>query len=76
MPPDDAIRLRHMFEAARSAQEFASGRARGDLASDKMLVFALAPAIEIVGEAASRISRETRLAVSSIPWAKIVAMRN
>jgi uncharacterized protein with HEPN domain len=52
MPPDDAVRLRHMFEAARSAQEFASGRARDDLASDKMLVFALVRAIEIVGEAA------------------------
>jgi len=41
-----------------------------------MLVFALVRAIEIVGEAASRISPETRLAISSIPWAKIVAMRN
>ena len=58
-----------MIDAARSAQEFASGRTRDDLASDKMLVFALVRAIEVVGEAASRISPETRLAIP-------VAMRN
>jgi uncharacterized protein with HEPN domain len=76
MPPDDAIRLRHMLDAARSAQEFATGRSRGDLATDKMLTFAVVRAIEILGEAASRISAETRLAEPSIPWAEIVAMRN
>jgi uncharacterized protein with HEPN domain len=41
-----------------------------------MLLFAVVRAIEIVGEAASRISAETRLATPSIPWAEIVAMRN
>ena len=76
MRPDDAIRLRHMPDAARSAQEFAAGRSRGDLETDKMLLFAVVRAIEIVGEAASRISAETRSATPSIPWPEIVAMRN
>jgi uncharacterized protein with HEPN domain len=65
-----------MLDAARSAQEFAAGRSRGDLENHKMLLFAVVRAIEIVGEAASRISAETRLATPSIPWAEIVAMRN
>jgi len=47
-----------MFEAALSAQEFASGRTRTDLTSDRMLFFALVRAIEIVGEAASRVSTD------------------
>jgi uncharacterized protein with HEPN domain len=67
MRPDDAIRLRHMLDATRSAQEFVAGRSRGDLATDKMLLFAVVRAIEVVGEAASRISAETRLATPSIP---------
>ena len=41
-----------------------------------MLLFALVQAIQIVGEAASRISQETRTAASSVPWARIIGMRN
>jgi uncharacterized protein with HEPN domain len=32
--------------------------------------------LEIVGEAASQISPETRSDVAGIPWPKIIAMRN
>ena len=32
--------------------------------------------MEIIGEAASRISAETRAANPAVPWASIVAMRN
>ena len=38
-----------------------------------MLVFALVRAIEIVGEAASKKTRE---AAADIPWSLIVSMRN
>ena len=41
-----------------------------------MLAFALARAIEIVGEAATRISPETRDRHPQIPWADIIGMRH
>jgi uncharacterized protein with HEPN domain len=41
-----------------------------------MLSFALTRAIEIVGEAASRISTETRDLHPDIPWADIIGMRH
>ena len=41
-----------------------------------MLSFALARAIEIVGEAASKVSATTRLSSPAIPWNLIIAMRN
>jgi uncharacterized protein with HEPN domain len=41
-----------------------------------MSLLALVHAIEIIGEAASRISAETRSANPAVPWALIVAMRN
>ncbi len=41
MPPDDAIRIRHMIEAAEDAGRFVAGRARRDLDTDRMLIFAL-----------------------------------
>jgi uncharacterized protein with HEPN domain len=65
-----------MLEAANDAVDFASARQRSDLDQDKMLALALVKAIEIIGEAASRVSPEGRVEHSSIPWSAIVAMRN
>jgi uncharacterized protein with HEPN domain len=65
-----------MIEAAENAINFVTGRQRTDLNSDQMLLFALVRAIEIVGEAASRISEATREATVDIPWGLIVSMRN
>ncbi len=65
-----------MIEAVEAACTFVSGKARSDLDADRMLVFALVRAIEIVGEAASRVSTPTREAASDIPWPLIVSMRN
>jgi uncharacterized protein with HEPN domain len=41
-----------------------------------MLLFALVRAIEIIGEAASKVSAPARAAAGDIPWSLIVAMRN
>ena len=76
MNNDDTVRLRHMADAAREAIEFAAGRTRTDLDSDRMLVRALTKDIEIVGEAAARVTLETKQAIPSIPWQSIVTMRN
>ena len=76
MRAEDRVRLQHMIEAAQSAIQFVSGRERSELDTNRMLLFALVRAIEIVGEAASRISEETRAAHAEIPWKAIIGMRN
>lgn len=76
MRAEDSIRLRHMIEAAESAVQFIAGRQRTDLEEDRMLLFALIRAIEIVGEAASKISEDTRATHTGIPWRAIIGMRN
>ena len=76
MYPDDATRLRHMQDAAREAISFVAGKQRSDLDTDRQLVLALCKCIEILGEAASQISADTRQRYPSIPWAQIVGMRN
>lgn len=65
-----------MIEAAQAAIEFARGRSRVELDRDRMLLFALVRAVELVGEAASRPSPEVRHAAPDVPRAAIVAMRN
>lgn len=76
MRRDDWVRLRHMMDAARDAKSFIHGRRRSDLDDDRMLVLSLVKSLEIVGEAAARVSRETQMEAPQIPWADIVGMRN
>lgn len=72
----DRIRLLHMRDASREAIGYAEGRSRVDLDTDTMLARALVKCVEIVGEAASRVSMETRRQAESIPWMQINGMRN
>lgn len=65
-----------MIEAAEAVGAFTSGRQRTDLDTDQMLVFAVARAIEILGEAASKVSPELRADATMVPWSDIVAMGN
>lgn len=76
MRAEDRVRLRHMIDAAESALQFIAGRQRAELDEDRMLLFALVRAIEIIGEAASRLSDEVKAAQSDIPWRAIIGMRN
>jgi uncharacterized protein with HEPN domain len=72
----DAIRLRHMLDAAQEAIAFATGRTRSDLNDSRMLVLSLVKAIEIIGEAAFRIYPATRAELQDIPWDAIIGMRH
>ena len=76
MNKHDRTRLLDMLDAARKAQAFAAGRSREDLDSDEMFAFALTRALEIIGEAAARVSQETRADLPQIPWRSIIGMRN
>src|ERR1051325_10158566 len=71
----DATRIQHMIEAAEAALRSASGRSRRDLEDDEMLTFALTRAIEIIGEAASRVSSESRRATNEVPWDAVVGVK-
>ena len=76
MHKDDAIRLRHMLDAAQEAIEFAQGKTRPDLGDNRLLVLALVKDIEIIGEAAYQVSRTTREQLPGIPWDDIIGMRH
>ena len=76
MRAEDRIRLLHMLEAAEAAIGFVAGRSREDLDSDRMLMFAVVRAIEVVGEAANHVSDDGRALLPSLPWPAIVGMRH
>jgi len=75
-PPEDTIRLRHMLDHAIEAIELTRGRQRSDLDADRTLNLALVRLLEIIGEAAGRVTPATQATVPDVPWPQIVGLRN
>ncbi len=76
MRAEDRTRIQHMLDAGETVAQFIAGRRREDLEGDRMLLFAVVRALEILGEAAGKVSAEARAAAPEIPWGSIVSMRN
>lgn len=72
---DDETRLRHMLDAASEAMSFIQGKTRESLDQERMLVLSLVKLLEIIGEAASKLSKEKQVEIPQIPWAGIVGIK-
>jgi len=72
----DDSHLWDMMDAAKAIEAFVSGHSLHDYLSNRMLRGAVERHLEIIGEAAGRISQELRGAHPEIPWQKVVGLRN
>ena len=73
---NDTAALRQMLSHAREAVALVQGRTREDLDHERLLSLGLMQLLQIVGEAASRVSETTCQAHPQIPWKQIIALRN
>jgi len=65
-----------MLAAAKEAMEFVAGKTRMDLEKDRLHLLAIIKSIEIIGEAASKVTETFKTENSNIPWNDIINMRN
>lgn len=72
----DAAYLAPMVQAARDAMEFTAGLTPPEWTRSRLHQHAVLKSLEIVGEAASQVSAETRDQFPMIPWTEIIGMRN
>lgn len=75
MPRDPAY-LADMIAAARLAVSYTAGRSELDFLDDRQLQDAVIRRLEIIGEAARRVSDQTRGQLPDVPWGMIIGMRN
>lgn len=68
--------LADMLQYAREARALAAGRTTDDFRRDRTLQLALTYLVQIVGEAASKMSSSTREALPELPWDAMAGMRN
>lgn len=73
---DDYIRIQHIIDAIDEATTFIQGRTKECLYLDRQLSLALIKLLEIIGEAANKVSPEFKSANSHIPWRQMIDMRN
>lgn len=72
----DAAYLRDILEAARLALTYLGNVDRESFAQDTQLQDAVLRRLEIIGEAARRVSENARRAHPEIPWQLMIGMRN
>lgn len=75
-PIRDKGRLEHIVDAIDNIFSFAKEKTIDELNTDKILFYAVVKNIEIIGEAAFRLTKEFRQHYSETPWNSIVLMRH
>jgi len=73
---DEQVSLRDMLNNALEAVEILSNSSRKELGNNRMMQLALTMLMEIIGEAANRVSTATKQKNKYIPWSQIIGMRN
>lgn len=78
MPPEnrDMSSLWDMLTAAKDVCDFTPGVRYDQYLKDRKLQLAVERSIEIIGEAARRVSQPFRETHPEIPWQSIIALRN
>ena len=76
LPERDAALLLDMLLAARDAQAFVKGLDEAAFLASRLHQNAAIRSLEVLGEAAGKISAATQAAYSEIPWREITGMRH
>ena len=73
---DNRVYIQHMIDNSQKAINFVGNISREDFDNDEKLRLALTHLLQVIGEAARRISREFRDNHPQVPWKEIVGMRS
>lgn len=75
-PVRDHERLEHILEAIDRILTFAKGKSNEELRADKMQFYGIVKNIEIIGEAAYKLTKAFRKEHLETPWNDVVKMRH
>lgn len=76
MPKDDLVYAGHMLDTARNAVAKLADKSQDDFDRDENLRMALTHLIQVIGEAARRVSSDFQSDHPEIPWSQIIGMRH
>jgi len=73
---DDSVYFGHMLDACRKISGRTASLSRAEYDGDEFLRLALVHLVQVIGEAARRVSEAGRAANPGIPWREITGMRH
>ncbi len=73
---NDRITIKQILGYAKETVSFTEGKSKNDIESDRMLELALVRLLEMIGEAATRISEDMKTCHQEIPWKEMIRIRN
>lgn len=76
MENKDLIRLKHMLDSTKAILIFSKGKNKTSLNKDRLFRSAVLRELEIIGEAATRISDESKKKHPHLPWKELIGLRN
>ena len=72
----DSVRLQHILECISEIGDAVNGFTFESFSTDHIRRIAVVKWLEIIGEAASHISKETKLKYAKIEWEKMIGLRH
>ncbi len=76
MPPRDEQSLFDILTSAKLAMDYVVDKTQADFIEDNQCHDAVIRRIEIIGEAAGRVSSPTKATLPQLDWRRIIGMRN
>jgi uncharacterized protein with HEPN domain len=74
--PDDASLLWDMLDAATKIRQFVSGKTNDEYGADELLQAGVERKLEIIGEAARKVSPGFQQEHPEVPWRGIISQRH
>jgi uncharacterized protein with HEPN domain len=76
MKKDDTVYMKHILDAIHRVEEYTQNIEYKDFIKNHLIQDGVIRQIEIIGEAAKRLSNGIKEKYKDIPWKDIVGMRN
>ena len=74
--PGDIVRIQHILDAINEIELYTEGATFDGFMNNSMMRFACVKQLEIIGEAANRVTDELKQGYPHINWREIVGLRN
>lgn len=72
----DRLYLADILDAIEAIERFVSGIEEDEFVASELVQSAVLQKLSVIGEAAGRLSDETRNKISEVPWKEIIGFRN